>query len=197
MNREIYVTDEALTICPISEDDKEKYFELRIQVSDIPQSYSDPEMREMFWKTMLSYEDEDYSIFDENNDYCGNLIMQNPSSETPEIGIDLLENKRNKGIAVRAIKLVSKKFYEENTVEYFLIKAVKENTHSRHMIEKTGAVFTGMEESPYKKLLKKCIDSVSGTDCEGMKLRFEKELDEYKNMPDNVCVYKLMPETFM
>ena len=115
MNRKIYVTDGTLTICPISEEDKENFCELNKQVSLTPHMYFDQISKESVWRVTELCSDIYYSIFDENNDYCGNLIMQNPSSETPEIGIDLLENKRNKGIAVRAIKLVSKKFYEENT----------------------------------------------------------------------------------
>ena len=195
MNREIYVTDGVLTICPASENDKGGL--LRNLGRDIAKLAESLSVIGLEMKISVAVDGINYSIFDEKNKYCGNIIIENPSSATPEIGINLVKAKRNKGIALRATRLVAKRFYEENKVDYFLLKASAENTHSRHMIEKTGAVFTGMEESPYKKILKKCIASVSGSDCEGMKSRFEKELEEYKNMPDNVCVYKLMPESFI
>lgn len=38
---------------------------------------------------------------------------------TPEIGIDLMEDKRNKGIATKTIKLVAKRAYEDKKVNIF------------------------------------------------------------------------------
>ena len=57
-----------------------------------------------------------------NGDYCGSLELQNPDSDTPEIGIDLFENKRNKGIAPKVVKLLAKRCYKDRKVDYFLIR---------------------------------------------------------------------------
>ena len=50
----------------------------------------------MMWEQVLEGEDKVFSVFEINGGYCGSLELQNPDSDTPEIGIDLFENKRNK-----------------------------------------------------------------------------------------------------
>lgn len=62
----------------------------------------------MMWEQVLEGEDKVFSVFEINGDYCGSLELQNPDSDTPEIGIDLFENKRNKGIAPKVVKLLAK-----------------------------------------------------------------------------------------
>ena len=47
--------------------------------------------------------------FPYNGDYCGNMELQYPDSKTPEIGIDLMEDKRNKGIAPKIVRLFVRK----------------------------------------------------------------------------------------
>lgn len=62
----------------------------------------------MMWEQVLEGEDKVFSVFEINGGYCGSLELQNPDSDTPEIGIDLFENKRNKGIAPKVVKLLAK-----------------------------------------------------------------------------------------
>ena len=76
----------------------------------------------MMWEQVLEGEDKVFSVFEINGGYCGSLELQNPDSDTPEIGIDLFENKRNKGIAPKVVKLLAKRCYKDRKVDYFLIE---------------------------------------------------------------------------
>lgn len=49
-----------------------------------------------------------FSIFNHDGEYCGSIEIQHPEADTPEIGIDLLENKRNKGIAPKVVVMLAK-----------------------------------------------------------------------------------------
>ncbi|MCM1158441.1 MAG: GNAT family N-acetyltransferase, partial [Bacteroidales bacterium] len=96
------------------------------------------------------------------------------------IGIDLVENKRNRGIAPRAIRLFAKKVCEEKQVEYFLIRISSNNLHSQHIFEKLGAVKIGEEESAFSKFVERFgeIAGKSEQDLEGYKYLFGEDGDE-------------------
>ncbi len=55
-----------------------------------------------------------------NEDRSDYVELQLPNSNKPEIGIDLLESKRNQGIAPKAVRLFAKKVCEIRMVDYFL-----------------------------------------------------------------------------
>ncbi|MBQ3161612.1 MAG: hypothetical protein IJC04_05740 [Oscillospiraceae bacterium] len=91
MNREIYATDGEYTLCPIAEEDREIYCELSKQVSENPELYYEHISKKSIWSTVLYMSDKNYSIFDRDGDYCGNVSLQRPESKEPEIGVDLME----------------------------------------------------------------------------------------------------------
>ena len=193
MNRDIYVTDGTLTICPASENDRGFLHNISRNMTKLAESLS---VIGLEMKISVSVDGINYSIFDENDKYCGNIVIENPSSATPEIGIDLIKSRRNKGIALRATRLVAKKFYEDNNVEYFIIKALAENTHSRHVIEKSGAVFCCMEKAVPDKAFEAFTEAVDKMEDEAIKSVLKKEMKNYEERYDDVYVYKLMPEAF-
>lgn len=134
-----------------------------------------------------------YSIYDSNNDHCGAIELKNPMSDTPEIGVELLENKRNQGIAKKAVKMLVQKVCQERDVEYFLIKISSQNHHSKHVFEKMGAIFIGEEDNIYKRLI-----SQFGDKRENLSADEQKILEDCLN-DDNIKVinrYKLMPDVF-
>lgn len=48
--------------------------------------------------------DKNYSILDRYGEYCGNVSLQRPESKKPEIGIDLMARRRNKGYRCKSNK---------------------------------------------------------------------------------------------
>jgi RimJ/RimL family protein N-acetyltransferase len=95
-----------------------------------------------------------YSIFpisEEDRDNYVELHRQlngahSLEEDTPEIGIDLLESMRNKGIATKVVPMFARKTYEIKPAAYFLIRISSENPHSKHVFEKMGATLIGEEE---------------------------------------------------
>lgn len=59
-------------------------------------------------------------------------------NNTPEIGIDLLENKRNQGIGPKEVRLFARRVCEIRTIDYFLIRISSNNMHSKYVFEKMG-----------------------------------------------------------
>ncbi|MGN0657052.1 MAG: GNAT family N-acetyltransferase, partial [Ruminiclostridium sp.] len=70
------------------------------------------------------------------------------------IGLNLVESKRNQGVAAKVVKMLVNKFCEERRVDYFLVRIMSDNSHSKHVFEKMGAVLIGEEDRPDVKLLK-------------------------------------------
>lgn len=157
---EIYATDGQYCLVPLTIEDKDNFIELRRQIADTPQYYNTPEKVDVMWKVMTEGEDTNYSIYDENGEYCGNIILQSPKSDTPEIGVDLIESKRNQGIAARTIRLLAKQAYQELDVDYFVLRVSSTNLHCRHMVKKLGAVLIGEEESETKRIIQSMKESL-------------------------------------
>lgn len=122
LNRQVYVSDNEFIICPIVDEDRDNYVELHRQISGEDTLFLNEHCKDMMWEQVLEGEDKVFSVFEINGDYCGSLELQNPDSDTPEIGIDLFENKRNKGIAPKVVKLLAKRCYKDRKVDYFLIR---------------------------------------------------------------------------
>lgn len=120
MEREIYATDGVITLCRVAAEDKENYLKLRDQVCELSRELRSSD--EIAWKVVYKYIKGNYSVLDNNGEYCGNVSYINPVVETPEIGIELLEHKRNMGIGPRSVKLLAQTYYADNPVEYFVLR---------------------------------------------------------------------------
>ena len=193
--RELYVTDGEYSIFPIVDEDREDYVELCRQINGEDTYYLDPYLKDMMWEQTLKGETKIFSIFDSSGEYCGSIEVQKPSSDTPEIGIDLLESRRNKGIAAKAVKMVAKRTYEERKVEYFVIRILSGNLHSKHVFEKMGVILIGEEESEFTLFMKGLKKIVGNKDISDITNRLKKRFGETKE-EEVVYKYKLTPEIF-
>lgn len=159
MEREIYATDGEITIYHLSEEDMKDYFKLCFDDEEMIRMYHEGYK---FVRSLISaYAERNYSIYDRNNEYCGNIEFQHSKSDTPEIGIELVEEKRNRGIGPRAIKLFAKATYNKKDVEYFILRAEQKNSHSNHVIEKLGAVYSGIEKNERPEYIEKLVELVT------------------------------------
>ncbi len=119
--RKIFAADGEFKICAIADEDRSDYVELHRQLNGEKSLYLNPLSKDMMWEQILSNADSVFSLFTTNGDYCGSIELQQSDSNTPEIGIDLLESKRNQGIAPNAVRLFAKKVYEIRLVDYFFV----------------------------------------------------------------------------
>ncbi len=193
VERKIYASDGEIHLVRLEEEDKEMYMALKRSVSSVKHWYDDPELRKMLWESAIDGEDLDYSIYNGLDEYCGNVVLQNPSGATPELGVDLVEEKRNQGLAERAIKLLAKQVYEECPVDYFVLRVSSENPHSRHMIEKMGAVLEEEEESRWQRLKHVLGLIAEGDEFEDLTTKFA----DYMSEDEVVYRYRLLPEMIL
>lgn len=197
--REVYATDGQFTLFFISDADRENYVELHRQINGEDTLFLNPACKDLMWEQTLTGKDKVFSIFDDNGEYCGSLELQRDDSKNPEIGIDLLENKRNKGIASKVVKLLARKAYENNPVEFYLIRISSRNPHSKHVFEKMGAIPIGIEESRFNMFIKNFQDAFNILEIdEELQEKLGKFFDEDKYIEEEIVYkYKLMPEIFL
>lgn len=191
--RKIFASDEDFIICNISEADRSDYVELHRQLNGEASLYLNPISKDMMWEQLLDNADSVFSLFTRKGDYCGSIELQQPNSNTPEIGIDLLEEKRNQGIAPKAVRLFARRVYEIRKVDYFLIRISSNNHHSKHVFEKMGAVKIGEEETDFSRFVEKFRKTAEedGQDLEKFRHLFGESGDEA------VYCYSLDPSTFL
>ena len=190
MEREIYAAGEGYILTPMTDADRANYEELLRQTDGNDSLPSDEK-----WDKLMTGEAECYfSIFDEHGEYCGCIEFQNCRSKTPEIGLTLLECKRNRGIAAKVVKLLVQKACSEQEIEYFEVKIKAENSHSRHVFEKMGAVKIGEEEYALTKLRRLLNDRELELVREALYLAKAESADE--ELTKAVYLYKLPPEVF-
>ena len=184
MKRTIYATDGEISLSRLSETGMHDYLKLY---------FGDDEIDDFIKGIAFKRSENNYSIYDKNNEYCGNLELQNPNSDTPEIGIELIEHKQNQGIGSRAIRLFAKTLYKEFNIKYFILRVKRKNTHSRHVIEKLGCIYIETEPNRLKEYvaeLEKLMDRPLP----------EKAREIAMSPPDEgeeIMVYKYMPEVFI
>ena len=190
MERKIYAAGEGYILSPITDADRADYEELQRQTDGNDSLPSD----EKWNKLMKGEADRYFSILDEQGNYCGCIEFQNCQSATPEIGLTLLESKRNQGIAAKVVKLLVQKACSEQEIEYFEVKIKAENLHSRHVFEKMGAVKIGEEEYALTKLRGMLNDHELELVRKALDLAKAESADE--ELTRAVYRYKLSPEVF-
>ena len=192
MGRDIFAADGEFIICPISNADRCDYVELHRQLNGEASLYLNPVSRDMMWEQILKNADSVFSLFTENGDYCGSIELQQPDSNIPEIGIDLLENKRNQGIAPKAVRLFAGRVCEIRKIDYFLIRISSNNSHSKYVFEKMGALKIGEEETAFSRFVEEFseIAEKEGQDLERYRDLFGESIDEvvyrYRLNPNKV-----------
>lgn len=192
MGRDIFAADGEFIICPISNADRCDYVELHRQLNGEASLYLNPVSRDMMWEQILKNADSVFSLFTENGDYCGSIELQQPDSNIPEIGIDLLENKRNQGIAPKAVRLFAGRVCEIRKIDYFLIRISSNNSHSKYVFERMGAIKIGEEETAFSRFVEEFseIAEKEGQDLERYRDLFGESIDEvvyrYRLNPNKV-----------
>lgn len=193
MDRKAYATDGEYVLYPIADEDRDFYVELHRQINGESSFFLNPYLKDMMWENVLTSEDEFYSIYEIAGEYCGSFEIQNPCSDTPEIGIDLLETKRNKGIAPRVVKMFMNSPNNVRNVRYYLIKILSENFHSRHVFKKMGALFIGTEDSFEVKLMNVMEQVMDNDKLQDIKNLLNEDSEKTEKDKKTVFRYKLMP----
>ena len=125
-----------------------------------------------------------------DNSYVGNITMQNLSSETPEIGMDVLLKYRRNEIAYETIPMFAKRVLELRAVEYFMVRIYSDNESSKKLFEKLGATQIGKEPSEFmevlsqmKKKLKEEYEEFLIRNPDVEKIANERDIMQYRYIP--------------
>lgn len=98
----------------------------------------------------------------------------------------------------KVIKLLAKQDYGEQEREHYLLRVSSRNTHSKHMIEKLGAILIAIEESQYKTFMRQLQKIAGEEDLRDISERIKRHFDEDDDKEEEVVYrYKLTPELFM
>lgn len=163
MERITYATDGDLTLYPLSDDDRDNYFRLKLQVTDNPILYTNEELAEIMWHSAFDLSDSNFAVY-KGSEYCGNIVLQNDGSDMPEIGIELLEDKRGQGIGAKAVRLFAEQYHTDNNISCFLMRTHEKNIRCRRMLEKLNVVSINAEIDNNDELIAGFEKAVSSAD---------------------------------
>lgn len=152
----VLVQNDRYILRALSEADKDNYLKLYRENSIVAKASSkmsdvDYESFPDFVWEKMSEDDAIYvSVFRKKDEiYVGNITLQHLASETPEIGMDVLQEYHRQGIAFESIPLFAKRVMEIMPFEYFIVRIYSKNEPSRKLYEKLGATVIGEEPSEF------------------------------------------------
>lgn len=196
--RELFTASNEYFIYPLADEDRANHTELCRQISGDNTVLLNSDVADKAWADILNGETKIYSIFNKDDEYCGSLALKNPATKTPEIGIDLLREKRNRGGGVKLVRIFAKKVYEGGGVDYFISKISSKNSHSLHAFRDVGITQIGQEDSPYTAFLKQYKSKLSKPEFEKFKQDIKQKFGvENCDETEVVYIYKFPPESFM
>ncbi len=153
-----FAKDEEILIRKINETDKDMYFDLYTSTSDLPLKALEF-MREKVIEDALDGDDAYFSIIRaEDNQYLGNLKVYNLNEDVPEIGLDICEGYRNRGIGHKTLNLFFRTVQEKMDIHEFLIRAYSNNIASLKMISKLGVEEITEERNEFLKIMDKAAE---------------------------------------
>ncbi len=151
---QIFAENEKYILRFLQESDKENYMRTEMENSTIPKAYDLEGYADFSWSCVPEENSLVFCIIEkETGAYCGYCNLQDIHKSTPKIGINIAKESQGKGIAVQVLPLMMHTYAAGNSVEHFVAKVRSDNTHSRHLMEKLGAVQTGQEDSEFKQAM--------------------------------------------
>ena len=174
---QVFVEDNKYKLLRYEEKDKDIYMKILYKIFDKNKEYLDSSFWEKSWNEILMDDNKlALKIIDkEKNTYVGEVSLQNIQGDCPEIGIHIMKEYRNKGIASRILPLFFDKIKSLVEVKYFLARIRSNNWISIKLFEKLGAVKIGEEGIEYSTLMSQMAEKLGR---EKMEMTIGKDLEE-------------------
>ncbi len=157
-----FVQSDKYILKALSADEKDMYLKLYRENSIVATASSKmsdidfDEFTEFVWEKIPEEDSLYVSVYLKSGyTYVGNIVMQNLSSHTPEIGIDVIKQYHRQRIAYETIQLFTRKIQELISVDYFLVRIYSDNEPSQKLFAKLGAELLGKEPSEFAVVLSK------------------------------------------
>lgn len=107
-----------------------------------------PEEKRSELKAILQQASSDKMVYKINNkgDFVGEISLSNYSSATPEMGIELAEQYRGKGIGYLIASAIIEELRNRNIYDYVIYTVYKDNIASVKLVEKLGGILQSKTE---------------------------------------------------
>lgn len=146
---------------------------------------------EFAWTSFAEEDAIRVSVFKKDtSEYIANIVLRNLNSDTPELGIDVLQNFQRQGIASEVIPKFASRIMELQKINYFLVRIYSDNVASTELFKKLGAVYIGNELSEVAAFLMKAKDLL-GEKYDEL-LESHSEVEETANQ-NYIVHYKYIP----
>lgn len=147
-NGDFIAENEMYLLRLISDLDKENYIITCRRTSGIPSAYLLPKFGQNMYDNASSENEINFSIVEKTTgSYCGYCNFRSLNEDKPEIGISLLPEYQRKGIGYQALSMIMRLAADRIGVHEFIARVYNDNTGSRRLMEKLGAIETGRELS--------------------------------------------------
>ena len=195
MSRAVFAEDEIIHLYEMGVEDRVNYEETSYNDTGkgCCQPYSQ-ELKDELWNRFIHGNDRKYSIYNGKEEYCGYIELIDPSNSTPEIGIEIVKDHRNKGIAKRVVFLLINETEKIEKKPYYRVRIVEDNMHSRHVFEKMGAEFNNSNSTKYQNVIKVCKAREVETTDEKLKKRIRDMICECEKNDKLIYEYRLYPD---
>ena len=172
-DNDVFAEDKKFILKKLSENDKEDFMKLQMDVSSIKKAYEINDFYEFSWSSFLHDKDLNLSLFSKDTGvYLGRLMLKNLSADKQEIGIDIVEDYRRKGRGSAAVCLLMKHAKEVSGADWFEIRIYSDNIASINMFKKLGAVEADREDSEFIKIMKVMEKSLRKDEIERSKRKY-------------------------
>lgn len=144
-NNDTELMQDGIILRRVAGSDKDKFIELEIENSALPDKYEDESFRDSMWE---GHNDDTSIVFtiEKDEEYVGYCAIKDIAKIKWEISIELLRKFHRQGIGYTAISMMLDAVKERLGVSEFRIRIYSDNIASRKLFEKLGAVPNGISE---------------------------------------------------
>ena len=135
----------GITLRKINATDKDKFIDLEIENSAMPDSYQKESFRNAMWQSHNSNTAIIFTI-EKDGEYVGYGGIEDVTKNDWEISIELLRKFHRQGIGYAAISMMLDIIKDKLGVTEFRVRMFSDNIASRKLFEKLGAVPNGISE---------------------------------------------------
>ena len=153
MPGKLYAVCDSIRLFWMSDNDRNVYERLLLETPEARPGYRLEKLTDLYWDMVLHSGDFNFMVYEDSLGYCGNISLQHLENDSPEIGIELFEECRNRGIGPKAVKLLIREEQKYRPKESYKVRISSKNEHSIYVFEKLGAVRTDTQENIYKNLI--------------------------------------------
>lgn len=135
----------------IEQRDKELFMGVRAEVSEVAEFYREfPDFSDYNWNLILKDENEVGMVVFQlpDNLFVGTCSFQGIQKESLELGYDIVKELRGKGIGTRVVGALFQLAHKHFPEREIFVRVRQDNSASRRVAEKNGAVFLKLDDPP-------------------------------------------------